>query len=84
MPHVFIVCQSSVNSEFFARVLSSRKLNPRKMAKLLCRLLMHVNQDVVANFNVTNSSFNAIRETKTLAKISEFTVRILESLVYKE
>ena len=69
----------TVNSDIFAIVLISRsevswKLNPREMAKLLCLLLMYVNQALVANFNVTNTSFNAIRENKILAKTSEFTV----------
>ena len=44
------------------------------MAKSLCRLLIFVSHAVVANFNVANMSFNAIRENKILAKISEFTV----------
>ena len=35
---------------------------------------MKVNHVIVANFNVANMSFNAIRENKILAKISEFTV----------
>ena len=35
---------------------------------------MSVNHTLVANFNVVNMPFNAIRENKTLAKISEFTV----------
>ena len=44
------------------------------MAKLFCHLLMKVNHVIVANFYVTNMSFNAICENKILAKISEFTV----------
>ena len=44
------------------------------MAKLLCHLLMKVNHVMIANFYVANMSFNAIRENKILAKISEFTV----------
>ena len=44
------------------------------MATSLCRLLVYVNHALVANFNVANMSFNAIRENKFLAKISEFTV----------
>ena len=44
------------------------------MVKSLCRLLIYVNHALVANFNVANMSFNAIRENKILAKISEFTV----------
>ena len=43
------------------------------MAKSLCRLLIYVNHALVANFNVAIMSFNAIRENKILAKISEFT-----------
>ena len=50
------------------------------MAKSLCHLLMKVNCIVVAIFYVANMSFNAIRENKILAKISEFTVLILASL----
>ena len=42
--------------------------------KALCSLLMKVNHAKFANFNVTNMSFNTIRENKILAKISEFTV----------
>ena len=45
------------------------------MAKILCHLLMKVNHVIVANFYVTNMSFNAIRENKVLAKISKFTVK---------
>ena len=33
-----------------------------------------VKHALVANFNVANMSFNAIRENKTLATTSEFTV----------
>ena len=44
------------------------------MAKLLCHLLMKVNHVMIGNFYVANMSFNAIRENKILAKISEFTV----------
>ena len=45
------------------------------MAKLLCHLLMKVNHVIVAIFfYVANMSFNAIRENRILAKISEFTV----------
>ena len=44
------------------------------MAKSRCHLLMKVNHVIVANFNVANMTFNAIRENKILAKISEFTV----------
>ena len=36
--------------------------------------MMKVNHVIVANFYVDNMSFNAIREIKTLAKISQFTV----------
>ena len=46
------------------------------MAKSLCRLLMKVNHVIVAIFYVANMSFNAIRENKILAKISEFTVHV--------
>ena len=38
------------------------------MAKSLCRLLMKVNNVIVAIFYVENMSFNAIRENKILAK----------------
>ena len=44
------------------------------MVKLLCHLLMKVNHAIVGIFYVANMSFNAIRENKILAKISEFTV----------
>ena len=44
------------------------------MAKLFSHLLMKVNQDIIAIFYVAFMSFNAIRENKILAKISEFTV----------
>ena len=43
------------------------------MANSLCRLLMKVNHVIVANIYVSNMSFNAIRENKILANISEFT-----------
>ena len=44
------------------------------MAKSPCRLLININHALVVIFNVANMSFNAIREEKILAKISEFTV----------
>ena len=44
------------------------------MARSHCCLLIYVNHTLVLNLNVTNMSFNAISENKTLAKISEFTV----------
>ena len=44
------------------------------MTKLPCHLLMRVNHVIVAIFYVDNMSFNAIRENKILAKISQFTV----------
>ena len=40
---------------------------------------MKVNLVIIANFYVAIMSFNAIREYKILAKISEFTVLFLES-----
>ena len=43
------------------------------MAKLICHLLMKVNNVIIANFYIANVSFSAIRENKILAKISEFT-----------
>ena len=46
------------------------------MAKSLCCLLMEVNHVLIVNFNVTNMSFDAIRENEILTKISEFTVVI--------
>ena len=53
------------------------------MAKSLCHLIMEVNHALVANFNFTNMSFNAIRENIIHVKISEFTAyfsyRLLES-----
>ena len=50
------------------------KLNPREMVNSHCRFLIYVSHALVAIFNVANMSFNAIRENKILAKISEFTV----------
>ena len=47
------------------------------MAKSLCHLPMKVNHVIVANFYVTNKSFNTIRENRILAKISEFTVGVV-------
>ena len=47
------------------------------MEKSLCHLLMEVNHALVAVFNVTNMSFNAICENKIVTKISEFTVMYL-------
>ena len=44
------------------------------MAKSLCCLLIKVNLALVANFSHHYMSFNAIRENKILAKISESTV----------
>ena len=52
------------------------KINTLEMAKSLCRLLVYVNHAIVAIFNVANVYFNAIRENRILAKISEFTVYI--------
>ena len=62
----------------FPRNLSSfaKIKNPPEMAMSLSRLLMYLNHALVANFNVANMSFNAIRENKIIAKISEFTVVI--------
>ena len=37
-------------------------------------LLLYVNRTLVANLNVADMSFNAIRENKILAKISGLTV----------
>ena len=45
------------------------------MAISLCCLLMYLIHALVANFNVANMSFKAIRENKILVKISGFTVR---------
>ena len=44
------------------------------MAKSLYGLLICVNLAFIANFHITYLSFNAIRENKILAKISESTV----------
>ena len=49
------------------------------MTKLLFHLPMKVNYAIVANFYVANMSFNAIRENKIFAEISEFTVDNLHS-----
>ena len=43
------------------------------MPKSVCRLLIYVNNAIVA-FSVTNMSFNAIRKNKINAKFSGFTV----------
>ena len=50
------------------------KLHSRELAKSICHILMKVNHVIVANVHVANMSFNAIRENKILAKISEFTI----------
>ena len=42
------------------------------MGELLCHFLMKVNHVIAANFYVENMSFNAIRDNKILAKVSEF------------
>ena len=52
------------------------------MPKSFCRLLMEVNHAYVAIFNVAYMSFNAIRENKILAKISEFTVQNSQPYTY--
>ena len=44
------------------------------MPKSLCRLLIKVNHAIVVIFEVANMPFNAIRDNKILAKISQFTV----------
>ena len=49
------------------------------MAKSVFHLLILVNQALVTNFDVANMSFNAIRENKIFAKISQFKVCILFS-----
>ena len=41
------------------------------MVKSLSRLLMQVNHDLVANFSVTNMSFNSIRENKIPRKFPD-------------
>ena len=43
------------------------------MAKSLCRLLIKENHALVANFNVSNMSFNALPEFKILAEIVKCT-----------
>ena len=48
--------------------------SPLEMAKSLCHLLMKVNNVIVANLYVANMSFHAIRENRSLAKISKSTV----------
>ena len=71
---------ATVNSEIFARVLLSRSFTYGKVREIKysrngeinCHLLMKVNHAIVANFNVANMSFKAIRENKILMKISEF------------
>ena len=52
------------------------------MAKSLCRLLIYVNHALVANFNVANMSFNAIRENKILAKIPNLQYNFETQLVW--
>ena len=81
-----LIFLDTVNSEIFVRGLFSRNFASAKfrdnktLAKSLCRLLIEVNHALVANFIVTNISYNAVRGNKILAKISEFTV---DALVYK-
>ena len=51
------------------------KINSSRNGEITrCHLLMKVNHVIVANFYVANMYFNAFRENKMLAKISEFTV----------
>ena len=50
------------------------------MAKSLCRLLMHVNHALVANFNVAKMHFIAIRVNKFSQKIPNLQFINLPSL----
>ena len=74
---------ATVNSEIFVRILFSRyfadvefrEYKPsRNGESALCPSLMYVNHAKVANFNMENMYFSAIRENKIIAKISELTV----------
>ena len=52
-------------------------------SKSLCCLLMKVNHALVANFDVANVSFKAIRKNIILAKVSGYcNLEILKSRVY--
>ena len=53
---------------------SCENIIPSRNAKITLSLSTNVNHALVANFNVVNMTFNAIRENKFLAKISGFTV----------
>ena len=72
----------TVNMKIFARTLFSRNFAYAKfrenktLAKRNGKITLYVNLAFVANFTyyITNMSFNAIRENKILAKISESTV----------
>ena len=58
-----------------AQMRSFAKITPSRNDEIT-DLLMVVNRALVADFNVTNMSFNAIRENKILAKIPEFRVKM--------
>ena len=72
--------KTTVNSENFARFLFSQNYAKFRENKILtkwrnlCHFLMKVNHVIVANFYIADMSFNAIRDNKIAAKISEFTV----------
>ena len=50
------------------------KIKPSQNGEIILSFTDLANHAQVGNFNVTNVSFNAIRENKILAKFSEFTV----------
>ena len=74
--------------EYFAGILFSHmrsfvKINPREMEKSLCRLVISVNHALVANFQ-SRKSFDAICESKILAKMPEFYSIMFISVLSKE
>ena len=79
---LYTILHDTVNSEIFARVLFSRNFTYTKFREIKssvkwrnhCRLLIKENHALVANFYVSNMSYNDSRENKILAKISGFTV----------
>ena len=76
---IFHYMKVNVISEIFARTLFSRnfafvKNKPSRNGKISLSFIYIGKSTLVANFYITNMSFNAIRENEILAKISESTV----------
>ena len=78
-----IFCDSFIFAKVHTYMRKFMKIKPSRMAKSLCRFADEGNHALVANLNVANIPFNAIRENKNLAKISDLTLLYLLCLSIK-